>query len=243
MSDISILLDEQNQLKFDVEVQGVSSSSIQPRFIIEADNMDLSFNGKFDNNQVTVDLPILAKALQTQQYNCRLEFVVEGEKFFRPMEATLDAVMPTRIRAGIANNNVSIPRQTTNEVAVGAAILATVEQPVTEEVIEEDNSEEQLAAIGQLLIDRSEDENTESKLSLDAFINIANKMGMPLTQETLFDLAQSGDLENIIKDVNQDEIIFKGKGEVDINANMNVDKAKDVVKGMAKRNAKKGIHK
>lgn len=106
MADIRILLDEQQQLTFDVEVQGVSSSRIQPRFIIETDAMDISFHGKMIDNVVTVDLPILSKTLETTEYNCRLEFVVEGEKFFTPMEATLEAVLPVKVRAGINSNTV-----------------------------------------------------------------------------------------------------------------------------------------
>lgn len=95
--------------------------------------------------------------------------------------------------------------------------------------------DERLAAISQLIVDRSEDENVESKMSVDSFIHIANRMGLSLSPDSLMDLAQSGDLKNIIKDVNQEEIIFKGKQDVDLNANMTVDRAKDVVKKMAKR--------
>lgn len=108
------------------------------------------------------------------------------------------------------------------------------------DVIFEDNNDdiahdEKLAAIGQLFVDRSDEENTESRMSTQAFIHLANRMGLSLTSETLMDLAQSGDLTNIIKDVNQDEVIFHGKGDVDLNAAMTVDKARDTVKKMAKR--------
>jgi len=103
--------------------------------------------------------------------------------------------------------------------------------------------DERVAAISQLLIDKTEDQNTASKLNTDAFINIINKMGMPMSLETLMDLVQDGDLQNIITDVNQDEVTFAGRGDVDVNAAMTVDKAKATVDRMAKRNAKKGIHK
>lgn len=107
---------------------------------------------------------------------------------------------------------------------------------LSKEFIAEHNAhDEQLAAIGQLIAARSEDANSESKLSTDAFISIANKMGLSLTKETLMDLAQRGDLKNIIKDVNDKEITFKGKGDIDAGAGMTVDKAKDTVKKMAKR--------
>ena len=110
---------------------------------------------------------------------------------------------------------------------------------VTEEEVEHEG---QIAAISQLIADRTEDENSPSKLSTDAFIGIVNKMGLPMTKETLMDLVEKGNLNSVIKDVNMDEIQFKGQGDIDP-SEMSVDKAKDVVAGMAKRAAKKGIHK
>jgi len=103
--------------------------------------------------------------------------------------------------------------------------------------------DERVAAISQLLIDKTEDQNIASKLNTDAFINILNKMGLPMSTEALMDIVQNGDLQNIISDVNQDEVTFAGKGAVDVNAQMTVDKARNTVDKMAKRNAKKGIHK
>lgn len=107
---------------------------------------------------------------------------------------------------------------------------------------EESAAEEQVAAISQLIADRTKDENSPSKLNTDAFISIINKMGLPMTKETLFDLVEKGSLSSIIKDVNQDEINFKGQGDIDP-GKMSVDKAKDIVANMAKRAAKKAIKK
>ena len=110
---------------------------------------------------------------------------------------------------------------------------------------EDDDSDaksEQVAAISQLIADRTEDENSPSKLSTEAFVGLINKMGLPMTQQTLMDLVEKGNLQSIIKDVNQDEVQFKGQQDVDPGA-MSVDKAKDVVANMAKRAAKKGIKK
>ncbi len=141
MADIRILLDEQQQLTFDVEVQGVSSSRIQPRFIIETDEMDISFSGKMIDGQVTVELPILSKTLETTEYNCRLEFIVEGEKFFTPMQATLDAVLPVKVRAGINSNTVvesktdiSVSAVTINKPKITESPKKAVQKPVQPKV-------------------------------------------------------------------------------------------------------------
>ena len=102
--------------------------------------------------------------------------------------------------------------------------------------------EQQIASVAQLVADRTEDENSPSKLSTEAFVNIINRMGLPMTSETLMDLVEQGKLSSIIKDVNLDEIQFKGQHDVDPHE-MSVDKAKNVVANMAKRAAKKGIEK
>lgn len=102
--------------------------------------------------------------------------------------------------------------------------------------------EQQIASVAQLVADRTEDENSPSKLSTEAFVNIINRMGLPMTSETLMDLVEQGKLSSIIKDVNLDEIQFKGQQDVDPHE-MSVDKAKNVVANMAKRAAKKGIEK
>lgn len=111
-------------------------------------------------------------------------------------------------------------------------------------VISEDEAanEEQIAAISQLIADRTEDADAESKLSTEAFINLVNQMGIPMSTETLMDLAEKGALGAVIKDVNEDEVVFKGQKDIDP-TEMTVDKAKDTVAQMAKRSAKKAIKK
>ena len=104
----------------------------------------------------------------------------------------------------------------------------------------EEQAAEELAAISQLIADRSKEENVPSKLSTDAFITLANQMGIPLTKDTLMDMVESGKLKSVVKDINNEEIIFKGKDEIEP-SEMNVDKAKEIVKKMAKRAAKKGL--
>ena len=101
--------------------------------------------------------------------------------------------------------------------------------------------EERLAAVSQLLISKSDEADVESTVSTDAFINMLNNMGVPMSTESLMDLVQSDNsLNNIIKDVSQDTVTFKGKS-VEQAAAMTQDKAEDVVSGMAKSQAKKNI--
>jgi len=99
--------------------------------------------------------------------------------------------------------------------------------------------DEELAAVAQLLVDKADNVNAPAKLNVDAFIAIANKMGLSLTPELLKTMATSGDLQNIITNINDTEVVFKGKADVDIGADMTVDRARDVVNDMAKKNMRK----
>ncbi len=109
---------------------------------------------------------------------------------------------------------------------------------VIDESDEVDAQDEQVAAIGQLIADNTEHEDSESKLSVDAFIGILNKMGLSYSKETLMDLASEGRLESVISDVNDQYVQFKGQGDIDPES-MSVDKARNTVNDMAKRNMNK----
>lgn len=106
---------------------------------------------------------------------------------------------------------------------------------------DEESQEEQIAAVGQLIADRTEEEDSESKLKSDTFVNILNKMGLPATKESLMDLTSSGQVGAVIKDMNDDEVQFKGQRDIDP-TQMTVDRARNTVDRMAKRQAKKGVY-
>jgi hypothetical protein len=103
---------------------------------------------------------------------------------------------------------------------------------------------EKLAALGQFLLSRAQNTSAEKKISIAAFLKLANNMGISLTDDQLRNLSQQEPLSAIIADISGDsetgEIMFKGSDEVA--PNMSVDQARDTVDSMAKRALnKKGI--
>jgi len=108
----------------------------------------------------------------------------------------------------------------------------------TSEVLQESNLEK-LAALGQFLIGRANDQNATSKLSVEAFISIAEKMGIPLDAESLQDMVMQGELENIITNMDNKEISFKSEKQVQDNPNLSIDKARNTVNNMAQRAMRK----
>ena len=98
MNDINILLNQQNELEFEVDID-LSSKQITPRFVIEVDGMDLSFEGKLDNNKVMIQLPILANTIETKDYKCRLEMIADGSTIITPLKTTLTAELPIKVKS------------------------------------------------------------------------------------------------------------------------------------------------
>ena len=94
---------------------------------------------------------------------------------------------------------------------------------------------DQLVALGQFLIGRANDKNVASKLSVDAFLNISNKMGIPLDVDVLTDMVQTGELQNIVDSMSANEIKFKSAKTVDADPTLSIDRARNVVNNMAKR--------
>jgi len=92
-----------------------------------------------------------------------------------------------------------------------------------------------LAALGQYLIGRANDKNATSKLSVDAFLSIAQKMGIPLDVDSLTDMVQTGELQNIVDTMSGNEIKFKSAKTVDADPTLSIDRARNVVNNMAKR--------
>jgi hypothetical protein len=108
----------------------------------------------------------------------------------------------------------------------------------TYEVLQESNLE-QLAALGQFLIGRANDKNATSKLSVDAFISIASKMGIPLDAESLQDMVMQGELAGVINDVNDEQISFNSEKQVQDNPELSMDKSRNTVNNMAQRAMRK----
>ena len=97
----------------------------------------------------------------------------------------------------------------------------------------------ELAALSQFLLSRAQDTDAQKKISIAAFLELANNMGVSLTDSQLRNLVQQPPLDKLISNVTDIEVIFKDSVE-DAPA-MSVDQARETVNTMAKRAAKKGM--
>ena len=100
-----------------------------------------------------------------------------------------------------------------------------------------DISQEKLVALGQFLIGRAGDTGAKKSISIDAFVNMAQSMGINVNKDSLRDLAEKQPLDNVIVNITDDEVIFTGANTASADT-MTVDQAEKTVEKMAKRAAK-----
>ena len=96
-------------------------------------------------------------------------------------------------------------------------------------------SAQQLTALAQYLVGRSEDANNDYTVPIKVFLSMAHNMGVNITDQQLRTLAIQDPLKNIISNVTADEIILIGAGVTGEEGEdtMTVDQAQDTVAGMA----------
>jgi len=99
-------------------------------------------------------------------------------------------------------------------------------------IFEVSGQAQELAALVQYLIGKSEDLKSKPEMKTDTFIDMARSMGVNITFGNLQALVQQDPLKNMVTDLNQDTINF---GMASDDAKMPVDKARDTVAKMAKR--------
>ena len=85
MNSIDLNLDEENELTFQVNVEGTRPATAKCRLAIQNDDLSLLFEAeKFDDDNVSVVLPPLKHVLKEGEYNMTLEVIVE-DKYFTPL--------------------------------------------------------------------------------------------------------------------------------------------------------------
>ncbi len=92
---------------------------------------------------------------------------------------------------------------------------------------------DEVAALAVFLLGRADDEDSQKQISVDAFLKMANDMGIALTKNQLITMSDQPPLKNIISNIEDDIVIFKGGATSQ--PDMTVDKARETVKKMAKR--------
>ena len=85
MSTIELMIDEENELTFQVQVEGTRPGTAKCRLMLESQNMMLAFEGQSTGDEVSVTLPPLDHIIKEGTYDMTLEVVVD-DRFFEPLK-------------------------------------------------------------------------------------------------------------------------------------------------------------
>ena len=102
-----------------------------------------------------------------------------------------------------------------------------------------DSSAMKLFGLAEFLTGRANDSSSAKQISTNAFIKLANDIGVSLTAQSLQDMVQRPPLSNIIEPIAPNSTVIKFKGNTSDDVAMPVNKAQDVVASAAKRAASK----
>lgn len=83
--EIELFLDENNEIIFDILIEGNIKSSPKIRFICENKNYSLSFDGNKTDEGVKITIPKLDEIFSAGEYDSKLEVIVD-DKYFVPMK-------------------------------------------------------------------------------------------------------------------------------------------------------------
>ncbi len=107
-----------------------------------------------------------------------------------------------------------------------------------------DPSTQKLVALSQFLLGRSEDQAAKKQISQDAFVDLANSMGINITKDNLTELISKDPLRNILEPIEPGSSVVRFKGnEEPTQGGMTVDQAQQVVNKNAKAAMRRGLKK
>lgn len=103
-------------------------------------------------------------------------------------------------------------------------------------IYEISDADAEIVALVQYVIDKNEADGVKGKVSTEAFLRMAQNLGIHLSLTQLQAKAQQPPLSNMIADINDNEIKFDLGLK---NPTMSKDKARNTVNSMAKRAMKR----
>ena len=99
MSTIDLTLDNNNELTFQVNIEGSSPAKPSCRFLIEGEEMSFAFPGDMEGDGIVhVNIPPLEKVLSEGSYNSGLEVIVD-DRVFVPLTLTANFEKSVKVTA------------------------------------------------------------------------------------------------------------------------------------------------
>ena len=93
---------------------------------------------------------------------------------------------------------------------------------------------DRLLALSTFLKDRAADENARAQISQDAFVELAQSLGVNVTKANLGDLISKEPLKNVLEPLEPNSGVVRFRGNTETTTGMTVDQAREVVDRNAK---------
>ena len=99
MESFDIHLDQENELAFNITVEGTDEAELKYQLVLESEKMNYSFLGEVDETgEISFVIPPLQKMLTEGSYNTRLEVVVD-DRIFVPLSMQANAKKQIKVVA------------------------------------------------------------------------------------------------------------------------------------------------
>jgi len=123
MKPIDLMLDEENELRFKVNIEGSRPGKTISRLVLEAPEMSLIFEGEQDSEgELVVIVPELGNVLKEGTYDSHLEVLVD-DRIFVPLE------LKTKFEKSVSVTAEAIVRTPRRKPKVNASAVLVESQP------------------------------------------------------------------------------------------------------------------
>jgi hypothetical protein len=130
MSDISLYLDQDNELRFNVSIEGTRPGTPKYRLVFEGKNCSYAFNGmQGAPGEVMFTIPSMKNTINEGRYHANLEVMID-DRFFTPLEfdASFEQAMKVTAEA--------VVRPVQKKPAVTASIVTSTPQTQQKVILE-----------------------------------------------------------------------------------------------------------
>lgn len=123
MSNISLFLDQDNELRFNVAIEGSKPGTPKYRLVFEGKNLSYAFNGsQTAAGEVSFVIPSMKNIIKEQNLHANLEVVID-DRYFTPL--SFNALFEESVKV-VAE---SISRPTQKKIDISASIISSNKTP------------------------------------------------------------------------------------------------------------------
>lgn len=134
MSDFDLILDDENELKFAVTIEGAEKGKPSARLHLSTNKgYDLIFEGESDGSgELSVVVPPLKNVISEGAYDAELEVIID-DRVFKPLSLTANFKRAVKVEAVVRN----VRRSTKTEVKAQVLTESSPKQKVKTQIKKE----------------------------------------------------------------------------------------------------------